>query len=64
MDQYTKYYSMSVEVGANSGGDGCPSYAARAVYGPNGPSAAQIDQGFVAALAAANREKAETSPTH
>lgn len=61
MDQYHKYYSKSVEVGANSGGDGCPSYAARTVYGPNGPSATQIDQGFMAALAAM---KTETSPPH
>ena len=64
MDQqklYHQYHSLSVEVGANSGGIGCPSPAARAVYGLPGPSAAQIDQAFVAAM---NREKEETSPPH
>lgn len=61
MDQYHDYKTLAVTVGPDNGGDGCPSYAARTVYGPNGPNLDQIDQGFKAALAAA---KPETSPPH
>jgi len=62
-NHFDLYHSISTLVGAGSGGDGCPSLAARAVYGPTGPNLDQIDQGFAIARSAMNSENVSPTPS-